>query len=73
MRSLGYNEIADSIKSGTGADLEAKVVAATRKYAKRQETFFRSEAGATWIDVSEAGWQQGLASRIERFLSGEST
>jgi tRNA A37 N6-isopentenylltransferase MiaA len=58
MNSLGYRTIADTI--GRGDDPYSCLDAVTREtqqYAKRQETFFRSEPDATWIDVSKEGWQ----------------
>ncbi|MEE9270386.1 MAG: tRNA (adenosine(37)-N6)-dimethylallyltransferase MiaA [Candidatus Krumholzibacteria bacterium] len=54
MRSLGYGVIAGAIVSGKEPrDTIEDVVTQTQQYAKRQETFFRSVAGAHWVDVSK--------------------
>jgi tRNA dimethylallyltransferase len=56
MGSLGYDVIARAILSGEdpGAT-RAEVTRLTQQYAKRQETFFRSEPDALWFDVSNPG------------------
>ena len=53
MGSLGYAVIARAILDGADpfSTLQT-VVTLTHQYAKRQETFFRSERDAHWIDVS---------------------
>jgi len=70
MQSLGYGTIANALSSGNdAAGCFADVVTLTRQYAKRQETFFRSEKDAVWIDVTEAGAHaraQALASQFLR-------
>lgn len=57
MLSLGYREIAAALKAGEdpSACIDA-IITQTRKYAKRQETFFRSESDAVWIDVTESNF-----------------
>jgi tRNA A37 N6-isopentenylltransferase MiaA len=69
MNGLGYRAIATALEAGQGASscLDA-VVQETRQYAKRQETFFRSEKDAVWVDVSVAGWQAGVEARVAAFL-----
>ncbi|MDD5680657.1 MAG: tRNA (adenosine(37)-N6)-dimethylallyltransferase MiaA [Candidatus Omnitrophica bacterium] len=49
---LGYKEIDDYINGKTGRD-EAKdlIKINTRRYAKRQLTWFRREKGATWLKL----------------------
>ena len=71
MNSLGYREIATVLREGKDADsvLEA-VVMATQQYAKRQETFFRRDKGAVWMDVSESGWLERMAEKAGAFISG---
>ena len=54
MRSLGYKEISDSLDGVY--DLNTAVAAIkqnTRRYAKRQQTWFRAERNILWLDVSE--------------------
>jgi tRNA dimethylallyltransferase len=53
MESLGYGVIARAIIEGSDPRaLLPSVVTLTQQYAKRQETFFRSERDARWIDMS---------------------
>jgi tRNA dimethylallyltransferase len=56
MRSLGYDVIARAIVEDKDADATVEaVITLTQQYAKRQETFFRSEPDARWVDVSTSG------------------
>jgi tRNA dimethylallyltransferase len=72
MQSLGYAEMADAIAAGADpATCLDAVVTRTQQYAKRQETFFRSERDAVWLDVSEAsafGRARGL---VAAFLAAQ--
>lgn len=53
MGSLGYDVIARALISGGDAVATVEeVIRLTQQYAKRQETFFRSERDACWFDVS---------------------
>ncbi len=56
MNSLGYQLIARAIQHGEDpARTVDAVITVTQQYAKRQETFFRSERDAVWVDVTKAG------------------
>ena len=53
-QAIGYKELVAVIEDGT--DLEQAVAAikqSSRRYAKRQLTWFRSDPRITWIDVTE--------------------
>jgi len=53
MKSLGYDVIARALAARLDPDATIDtVITRTQQYAKRQETFFRSERDAHWIDVS---------------------
>lgn len=67
MGSLGYAVIARAILEGKDplATLP-EVVTLTQQYAKRQETFFRSESGARWIDMSTPS----AATEARRLVAG---
>lgn len=69
MNGLGYRSIANAIAAGASAAscLDA-VIQETQRYAKRQETFFRSERDAVWIDVSVAGWEDVVQTHVGAFL-----
>jgi len=61
MKSLGYEVIARAIVEHTDPDATVEtVITLTQQYAKRQETFFRSEPDAHWIDVSTSGTDETL-------------
>jgi len=63
--AVGYREVLDLLREGhddTGP-ATAAIVTATRRYAKRQMTWFRSLEGARWLDVEVLG-VQGTAAEI---------
>jgi tRNA dimethylallyltransferase len=68
MGSLGYVVIARAILEGKDPQTTLpEVVTLTQQYAKRQETFFRSEPDARWIDMSRpsaAAEARGLVAGI---------
>jgi len=69
MKSLGYQEIAAAIDSG-GVTVETveSVIVATQQYAKRQQTFFRSERDAIWVNVDDDDSRESIASKIGEYL-----
>lgn len=56
MRAIGYPQ-AIAVLDGalTPAEAAAQIAHETRRYAKRQRTWFRSEHGAAWIDGAQRG------------------
>ncbi len=70
MGSLGYSAIARAILQAKDpqATVDA-VISLTRQYAKRQETFFRSEPDAHWIDVSEPAGRERAYELATRHLT----
>jgi len=72
MQSLGYGQIAAALTNGRNPlDCLEEVTTATRQYAKRQETFFRSEKDALWLDVSLAGAEERAHALVGAFLRGD--
>jgi len=68
---IGYRELRDHLEGKT--DLSAAVAAieqATRRYAKRQLTWFRKEPGVTWFEGfgDDAGLQGALLAHIQKEL-----
>jgi tRNA dimethylallyltransferase len=65
MNSLGYGEIARAIQAGEdpNSTLE-QVITITCQYAKRQETFFRSEKDAIWFDVSARDYGKNITAAL---------
>lgn len=69
MHSLGYADLAAALGAGESPESRfERIVTATRQYAKRQETFFRSEPDAVWIDVSTAGARREVERLVAAFL-----
>ena len=53
-QAIGYKELVPVIESGADlAEAVAAIKQATRRYAKRQLTWFRADARIGWIDVTE--------------------
>lgn len=66
--SVGYKQIVDHLDTPS-ADLEGEIVRATRVYARRQRTWFRSEPGYDWHTRADVlAGEEGLG-RWRRFLS----
>jgi tRNA dimethylallyltransferase len=72
MGSLGYDVIAQAIvEGGDPRSTLEQVTTRTRQYAKRQETFFRSEPDAVWFDVSVPGAGDEIEGFVRRCLETE--
>ena len=55
-QAIGYREVAQALSEG--GSMEAvidRVKIHTRRYAKRQRTWFRKERGVVWLDASGSG------------------
>jgi tRNA dimethylallyltransferase len=69
MKSLGYADIADAIvEREDPQEVFDRVVTITRQYAKRQETFFRSEKDAVWLDMTHADAAERARGLVGAFL-----
>jgi tRNA dimethylallyltransferase len=54
LRAIGYREIGAFLDGQLAADdLATRIALATRRYAKRQRTWFRAEPGLRWIDAGD--------------------
>ncbi len=65
-QAIGYKELVPVLEQG--ADLEEAVAAikqASRRYAKRQLTWFRSDPRVMWIDVTELSLQQTAEAALD--------
>jgi len=59
MKAVGYRELARSLLEGAPLpEAVAAIKTATRRYAKRQLTWFRAERGAEWLPLS---WEGGIS------------
>ncbi|HEX7128394.1 MAG TPA: tRNA (adenosine(37)-N6)-dimethylallyltransferase MiaA [Thermodesulfobacteriota bacterium] len=55
MRALGYRQVGDYLAGRlTLAEAAASIKTETRRYAKRQRTWWRGEREARWVDASQA-------------------
>ncbi|HEX5044839.1 MAG TPA: tRNA (adenosine(37)-N6)-dimethylallyltransferase MiaA [Candidatus Polarisedimenticolaceae bacterium] len=53
LKAIGYRQIVRGLARGTAlAEIVSEVKRATRRYAKRQRTWFRKEPGVTWLDAA---------------------
>ncbi len=63
LQALGYRQLGAHLDGQlTLEQALEQTVRATRRYARRQETWFRRETGVFWVDASDAG-ALGLARR----------
>lgn len=64
-KAIGYREVLASLRRGDDPEKSREEVQAnTRRFAKRQRTWFRKEPGVTWLDAAEG--PDALAAHIER-------
>lgn len=70
LRAIGYREVAAYL-AGEGPEKEEQLRALiqrnTRRFARRQLTWFRKLRGVIWVDPRESGLADRLAGRIEGF------
>ena len=51
-KGIGYREVLRALEEGRNpAEAKDAIVAATRRYAKRQRTWYRKEPGILWLDA----------------------
>ena len=68
MQAIGYRHLAAFIQGHQPWKETVRTLKRdTRRYAKRQLTWFRADAGIAWIEPTRIS---GLESRIKRFLDG---
>ena len=67
MQSIGYRHMADHLNKGVDWEETLRLLKRdTRRYAKRQLTWFRADPDITWITPNQIG---SLQSAIESFLT----
>jgi tRNA dimethylallyltransferase len=71
-KALGYREVRDGLATGTApADIRERIVLATRRFAKRQRTWFRAVDGVIWFAVAGEAELEGVAARIGERIGEE--
>ncbi|HHT9118670.1 MAG TPA: tRNA (adenosine(37)-N6)-dimethylallyltransferase MiaA [Candidatus Hypogeohydataceae bacterium YC38] len=69
--ALGYKEVLDYLSGCISlAEAEELIKRNTRRFAKRQMTWFRSFAGARWLEIKEGEDVQGLTKRVMEVFIG---
>lgn len=69
-QAIGYRQLADHLDGNlTLEQALEETVRATRRYAKRQETWFRKEPDVCWVDASKPGEAEGARERIVEALT----
>jgi tRNA dimethylallyltransferase len=54
LKAIGYREVVEALERGEDAEATSEAVRrSTRRYAKRQRTWFRSEPGVRWLDAAQ--------------------
>jgi len=67
--AVGYKQAVAAVRGDMDAvEAAAAAAQATRRYAKRQMTWFRSKEQITWVDVDTLGSPESMAEEIVRQL-----
>lgn len=67
--AIGYKEVVAALQGGCTLDEAREAIkAATRRYAKRQRTWFRADKRISWFDADDVDDPQGFASLAERIV-----
>jgi len=65
-QAIGYKELVPVIEDGASLDdAVAAIKQATRRYAKRQLSWFRADQRIRWVDVTESSLEQAAVSALE--------
>ncbi len=71
MKGLGYKEIADYLLGQTTLEEAVNILKRnTRRFAKRQFTWFRADDQIRWLDTDECGGRRGVVREIVHNLAG---
>jgi tRNA dimethylallyltransferase len=71
-QAIGYKELVPVLENGADiAEAVASIKQATRRYAKRQLTWFRADSRVHWLDVTGLSSQQATTRLLELVESSE--
>ena len=73
-QAIGYRELASHLRGERSLEeAVASIVQNTRRYAKRQLTWFKNEAGVRWFEAADDGAAEGgaLLSNVLNYLAEE--
>lgn len=72
LQGLGYKEIIGYLKGEYSLDVAVEILKRdTRRFAKRQLTWFRADKRIEWIDLGKGGSKQQVATEIAKHIAGE--
>jgi tRNA dimethylallyltransferase len=60
-QALGYKQVLDAPPGTATEELRDDILAATKRFVRRQESWFRGDSRITWFDASEPGLAERLA------------
>lgn len=66
-QALGYRQVLEAGDDPDPNELHQAISKATKRFARRQRSWFRADPRVTWFDAG----QSGLIDALERFFSGE--
>jgi tRNA dimethylallyltransferase len=65
-QALGYRQVLDGGPSAGPSDVRDEIVRATKRFARRQLSWFRADPRIAWFDAG----QQGLVDRLKDWFTG---
>ena len=63
-QALGYRQVIEAPKGATLVEVRDEIVRATKRFARRQESWFRADPRVSWVEAT----RPGLASRAAGYL-----
>jgi tRNA dimethylallyltransferase len=68
-QALGYRQVLKAGAQTSELSVREEIVAATKRFARRQESWFRADPRVVWFDASQPGIAEALTSFFEVRLS----
>lgn len=67
-QALGYRQVLDASEAASDAELEDAIARATKRYARRQQSWFRADPRVVWFDASDTDVAHAIYKHFEREL-----
>jgi tRNA dimethylallyltransferase len=68
-QALGYRQVLKAGAEASELSLRGEIAAATKRFARRQESWFRADPRVVWFDASQPGIAEALKSFFEERFS----
>jgi tRNA dimethylallyltransferase len=68
-QALGYRQVLKAGAQTSDVSVREEIVAATKRFARRQESWFRADPRVVWFDASQPGIAEALTAFFEERLS----